>query len=82
MEIKKPVATLTLAAFVGYTFDAYNGGKLFIDAPPATVLGTAVAGSSVAAIMSGYSYGPTFFNTVTDELIAAPVVEKINVTQS
>jgi len=52
------------------TFDAYYGAKLFIDAPPPTVLGVAVTTSSVGAV------NHIFCSTITGQLIEAPVLEK------
>jgi hypothetical protein len=81
-EIKRPVAATVIAAFVGHTVDGLAGGKLLLDAPPATVLSAAVASSTGIAVLYMPMYARPFFNTMTDELIEAPVIEKAKVTRS
>jgi hypothetical protein len=51
-------------------------------APPATVLSAAVASSTGTAVLYMPMYARPFFNTMTELLIEAPVIEKAKVTQS
>jgi len=77
MDIQKPVAATVFVAFTAYSLNACYGGKLFIEAPPGTVLTAVTASSSVSPAVNRM-----FYNATTDELIEAPAPEPIRVIQS
>jgi hypothetical protein len=72
MEIKKPIAVTLASAFALNCVGAGHGIQLFTDLPPlAAIANSSFTGSAYLPV-----YARPLYNTVTDDLIEAPVPEK------
>jgi hypothetical protein len=82
MNYRKPIALTLVSAFAANCVGAGWGVQLFTDLPPlaAFAIGSTASNFTGSAFMPVYSR--PIYNTVTDELIVAPVIEQDKAEQS